>query len=618
MTNNEINDLIHNLKVHQMELEMQNEELRTIQLDLDESRDRYFELYDLAPVGYMIISEHGSIIESNLTASKELGVETRDLQNQKIISYICEEDRDLYYFYSQALFRTHSQQECELRMKRSDGNNFWCNLKSTLFFFKGKPTCRLIISDISYRKSIEQTLIESEEKFRLICTSMEQGLALFEMSEDQDFVHLDVNESYLELFDVTRDMVIGKSIRSTMHTIEEKWMSVLEKVVENQEPVHFENYYPLLEKYHGMYAYSPKKNQLALLISDNTERVNKQKEINYMNYHDHLTGLYNKRFFEEELKRLDTERNLPLGIVMGDVNGLKLVNDSFGHMIGDSLLKKVAEIIKQCCRADDIVARMSGDEFVVILPNSDIGETKRIIERIKKIADTETVESIQISISFGYDIKHSKDEDIVDVLKSAEDFMYRHKLYESANIKRKMIELILKTLFEKNKNESLHSQRVSDISEKIASAMHYSMEQIGAIRTAGLMHDIGKIGISESLLNGKHKPSKEEWKEIKRHSETGYRILSSSNEFSEIATYILELHERWDGQGYPKGLKEDEILAPSRVIAIADAFDAMTHVRTYKNKISKQEAITELIRCKNSQFDPEIVDTFIENVVNEL
>jgi len=623
LTKNEVIELIHNLKVHQIELEMQNEELKNIQMDLDESHERYFDLYDLAPVGYMILSEHGSVIESNLTAAKSLGMEPRKLLNQKIMHFIHEDDRDIYYFFSQKLFQTHIQQECELRMMRKDGSIYWGKLSATLMFFKGNPIGRLIISDISERKLIEQTLIDSEEKFRLICTSMEQGLVLFEMCPKVDeslvdFTFLDCNDSYTKLFGISKEMSIGKSLRSVIPTQEEKWMALFERVAYTQEPEFFESFYAVTDKYYSTYAYSPKKNQLVLLISDNTERIQKQNEINYMNYHDQLTGLYNRRFLGEELKRLDTERNLTLTLAMGDINGLKLVNDSFGHATGDALLIKVSEIIKKCCRSDDIIARISGDEFVIILPNADTEETEKVIDRIKKLSETETVDSIQISIAFGFETKRSMAEDIAVVLKSAEDFMYRHKLYESAFVKSDMIDLIMMTLFEKNNRESLHSKRVGDISEKIALAMEYSDEQVSQIRLAGLMHDVGKIGITENLLDGKFKLNKDEWKEMKRHSEIGYRILSSANEFSEIASFILEHHERWDGQGYPKGIKGDMITIPARVIAIADAYDAMTRERTYKKVLSKEDAIIELNRCKNTQFDPEIVEIFINQVVEAL
>ena len=352
---------------------------------------------------------------------------------------------------------------------------------------------------------------------------------------------------------------------------------------------------------------------VVLVFRDFTEKKLKQKEIEYLSYHDQLTGLYNRRFYEEQLLRLDTKRNLPLTVIMGDVNGLKLVNDSFGHAMGDVLLQKVAKVLQKGCRYDDIIARYGGDEFVIILPKTNSEEAEKIIKRINDLAAQKKAGSMAISISFGYATKNNELEDIQAILKNSEDRMYRNKLYESSSIRSRTIDLILNTLYEKSKREMFHSRRVSEICETLAIKMDFDKEDINQIRIAGLMHDIGKIGIEEKILNKPNKLNQEERYELIRHVEIGYRILSSVNEFSEIANHVLEHHERWDGSGYPKGLKGEEISLQARIIAIADSFDAMTTDRPYRGALNEQEAIKELKRCSGTQFDPEIVKIFIEN-----
>jgi HD-GYP domain-containing protein (c-di-GMP phosphodiesterase class II) len=182
----------------------------------------------------------------------------------------------------------------------------------------------------------------------------------------------------------------------------------------------------------------------------------------------------------------------------------------------------------------------------------------------------------------------------------------------------KMIDLIMSTLHEKNPRELLHADRVSEIAVAIADKMLLKNDDVNQIGIAGRMHDIGKIGVDDFALNSKRKLNKEEWKEIQRHSEIGYRILISAVEFSEIATFVLEHHERWDGQGYPKGLKRENISVQARIIAVADSYDAMTRERTYKAILNKEEAAVEIQRCSGTQFDPAIVKIFLEQVLKDL
>jgi HD-GYP domain-containing protein (c-di-GMP phosphodiesterase class II) len=175
----------------------------------------------------------------------------------------------------------------------------------------------------------------------------------------------------------------------------------------------------------------------------------------------------------------------------------------------------------------------------------------------------------------------------------------------------------MNTLYEKSSQEMLHSKRVSEICEMIATKMVLGQEMVNHIKIAGLMHDIGVMGIDGKILNHHHKLNNDEWIEIKRHPEIGYRILISSNDFSGIASYVLEHHERWDGNGYPKGLKGEEISLQARIIALADAYDAMTSERTYQERMSEEKAIVEIRRCSGTQFDPDIANVFLEMLLEK-
>lgn len=351
-----------------------------------------------------------------------------------------------------------------------------------------------------------------------------------------------------------------------------------------------------------------------LVFRDCTDKKQSQAEILYLSYHDQLTGLYNRRFFEEELKRLDANAYLPLTLVMFDVNGLKLTNDAFGHQTGDKLLRAVGETIKNICRKNDIVSRIGGDEFVLVLPQTSYTETEIIMRRIYRELEQIKLDKVVISVSAGWETKNSDEQDIMEVFARAEESMYRKKLIESQSMRNKTIQVILKTLNETNKRERIHSENVSKISRKIGEALNLNQELLREIETAGLLHDIGKIAIDNNLLNKPGKLTDTEYEMIKRHSEIGYHILKSADAYTSISDYVLAHHERWDGTGYPRGLKGTEIPLVARIISIADVYEAMTAERTYRQTKSKEEAINELRRCAGTQFDPDIVQVFCKNI----
>ncbi|MDD2481980.1 MAG: diguanylate cyclase [Lutispora sp.] len=359
------------------------------------------------------------------------------------------------------------------------------------------------------------------------------------------------------------------------------------------------------------------KKVLHILWRDISERKSLEQKLEHLSYRDQLTNLYNRRFYEIEMERLDVQRNLPLTIVMADLNGLKLINDSFGHATGDELLKKFAEVLRQGCRADDIIARIGGDEFIILLPKTNGIETEKIVKRIKALTKKEKVGSINISVSFGWETKNFVEERVQDIFKKAEDYMYKKKLFEGPSMRGKTIQAIINTLHEKNKREEQHSHRVSQLCKNIGKALGLSEGEIEELKTVGLLHDIGKIAIDENILNKPGKLTEKEWLEIKRHPEVGYRILSTVNDMAEMGEYVLAHHERWDGKGYPKGLNNKEISLQSRIITIADAYDAMTSERSYRSAISKEAAIDELKKNMGHQFDPYITKVFIEKVLLE-
>lgn len=346
------------------------------------------------------------------------------------------------------------------------------------------------------------------------------------------------------------------------------------------------------------------------LEKDIAERRQVEEKLRYISYHDCLTGLYNRDFYDEQLKMLDNEKNLPLSIIMGDVNGLKLINDTFGHHAGDRLILKAAEILKAYCRPQDILCRWGGDEFMIFQPNTEKNEALEICEKILERCRKEQ-EAIAISISLGVATKEKPLTNIQDVIKEAEDRMYRSKLLESVNTRYTLVSSLQCLLEEKTEETIGHAQRMRKYALAIGNELKLSKKELDALALLTSLHDIGKIAIPDNIVMKLDILSPEEWEIMKKHSEIGYRIAASAPEISHIAEEILHHHERYDGTGYPAGLKGEEIPLLSRILAIADSYDVMTHGRPYKKALTQAQAAAELKRCSGTHFDPKLVEIFL-------
>ncbi|HRY78622.1 MAG TPA: diguanylate cyclase, partial [Candidatus Izemoplasmatales bacterium] len=351
-----------------------------------------------------------------------------------------------------------------------------------------------------------------------------------------------------------------------------------------------------------------------VFVEDVTEMVMVSEENRRLSYHDYLTGLFNRRYYGELLQKIETENRLPVAFLIADINGLKLVNDAFGHHAGDELLLKVSRKLTAGFGPTAAVMRIGGDEFVMILEGELAATAAETVEKVKTEMEREVLFGINVSVSFGLAFRRTG-ELMEDVMKRAESEMYARKLFEVSSQRAESIRSILNTLYVKNPREEFHSRRVSDFCLKIGQFLGLPKDQLNQLKLIGNLHDIGKIAIDEAILNKPGKLTPEEWSEIRRHPETGYRLLITSSEFAEMAEDILAHHEHWDGSGYPKGLRGEAIPWRARLIAIADAFDAMTAPRPYRQSLSTEAALQEILRCAGTQFDPELAPRFVEGML---
>ena len=358
---------------------------------------------------------------------------------------------------------------------------------------------------------------------------------------------------------------------------------------------------------------------LYILISGLLKKVEQSEQENiYLSYFDVLTGLYNRGYYEMEVERLDIEKNLPMSVIMADVNGLKMINDAFGHHLGDELLRKAAESIRRICRKNDVVARWGGDEFIVLLPNTTYEEVENLVGRMKVACCEERVNMVCVSMSLGWATKTSMEIGIAEVLKNAEDEMYKFKIIQNEGLRGNIINTIVKTLYEKNPREEEHSERVGEMAEKIGIAIGFSDIAVSKLKVIGHLHDIGKIAIEDGILNKSGRLTAWEQEEIRRHPDVGYRILSATSEMLELADCVLAHHERWDGKGYPRGLAGENIPLEARIIALADSYDAMSSERPYRKALDEEVILYEIKRNAGYQFDPELARAFVEKVMGKV
>lgn len=354
------------------------------------------------------------------------------------------------------------------------------------------------------------------------------------------------------------------------------------------------------------------------IIEDISKRKEAEKEIQYMIDHDRMTNLYNRKYFEDYMSEIDNRNSIPVSIINLDLNGVRMINDAFGYTEGDNLIIKAAEIIDSSIRPNDFLARIGGDEFAIILQNTDNEAALEIINNIENACldynNKNKTKLFEINFSIGCATKESRDISIFNTAKLADEDLRNKMLLNRKSSHSHIITSMLATVYEKSQETEEHARRLGDISRRIGEVLNLSSKYLSELELLAMLHDIGKVGIDERVLNKTSGLIENEWAIMKKHPEIGYRIAKSSSDLEHIADYILSHHERWDGKGYPRGLKGDEIPLLSRIIAIADAYDAMTEDRVYRKALTQEQALNEIQKNAGTQFDPDIAQSFVENI----
>jgi diguanylate cyclase (GGDEF)-like protein len=296
------------------------------------------------------------------------------------------------------------------------------------------------------------------------------------------------------------------------------------------------------------------------------------------------------------------------------VDGLKLVNDTLGHDQGDNLLVAAARVIRESFRDGDLVARIGGDEFSVILPNTTESAVESACQRIQEaVANHNALHpELPLSISIGFAVSNGVYRNLKDLFKDADNNMYLKKLYYTQNVRSTIVNTLINTLKTRDLTTERHVTRLEKLLADMASLIGLPESTTSDLSLLAKFHDIGKVGVSDSIIFKKGPLTSEEWIEVKRHCEIGYRIALSASDLIPVADWILKHHEWWNGDGYPLGIKGEEIPIECRILAITEAYEAMTSVRPYRRAFSHGEAVAELLRHSGTQFDPELLEKFVQ------
>lgn len=570
------------------------------------SEVKYRNLVDSLPESIFEIDLDGNLLYANPNGLKIFGYTHEDLvKGINVFDCIVDNQKNISENFQYKIDRVLSSGN-DCMVKRKDGTTFPVIVHSSPIIHAGKTVgYRGFIIDNTERKKYEKALAIERQRLYSVLDGLPAKIFLYAEDYTIRFANRYAKETYGD--------PEGRYCYELIHGKTSPCDSCKKRLVhETQKSNKWEYTSPdgTTFEIHDYPFVDIDGTSLVLELGINiTERKRAEEKLKYMSMHDALTGLYNRVYFESLINQ---SYDKPVGIIVCDVDGLKIVNDAMGHKTGDALLLAAADILSSSFGDGDIVCRIGGDEFAVLLPGCTDSMMREFRRRINNaVAEyNEKNPSVTLSMSAGYSLGESY-VDINRLFKEADNNMYREKLHRSQSVRSAIVNTLMKALEVRDYITEGHADRLQDLAVELGKAIGLPGRQLTDLRLLAKFHDIGKVGVPDRILFKPGRLTPEEMAEMKRHSEIGHRIAQSAPDLTPIADWILKHHEWWDGSGYPLGLKEEEIPLACRIIAIADAYDAMTSDRPYRKAMSKDEAINEIIKYTGIQFDKRLVEEFI-------
>ena len=327
---------------------------------------------------------------------------------------------------------------------------------------------------------------------------------------------------------------------------------------------------------------------------------------------DMITGLELSGGMLKYLSELDRERVYPIQLLAVNVNGLNVINHALGREKGNEVMIRTVEKMREILPEGTYMAKMENGSFLAVLLQTTYERARELAQKLKEEPLSVPTMNLTFELEYGLAEIGEKDEDIFDGIQEAMESLKNRKLLSDSSQTSSVIHSLSQTLLESDYETEEHVLRTRDAAMELGGCMGLSDKDIGRLALLSILHDIGKIAIPQNILLKPGRLDAEEWEIMKTHTSKGYRIAKASPELEAIAELILHHHEKWDGTGYPSGLKGEEIPLLSRIITVVDSYDVMVHDRPYHKAISEAEAREELMRCAGTQFDPKIVEAYLE------
>jgi diguanylate cyclase (GGDEF)-like protein/PAS domain S-box-containing protein len=588
---------------------------------LRESEEKYRTILENIEDGYYEVDLAGNLTFFNDSMCRIWGYSKEELMGMNDRQYTDRENAKRLFQAFNKVYRTgEPRRECDWGIIRKDGTKRY--LEASVSLRKdasGKPIgFHGIVRDITERKRADEALRESEERFRQLAENIRE---VFYIHEEGIFRY--VSPAYAEIWG-RPPQTLYEDPDSFWETIHPEDRDHVKQFMEEKTQEEYEVVYRIVRPDQSIRWIknrsfpisddSGRTHRIVGIATDITDLKLGEEKLKHLSLHDPLTGLYNRIYFEEEISRIEKTRHGTVGILSCDVDGLKLVNDTLGHDQGDRLLAAAARVIRSSFREGDLAARIGGDEFAIILPNTTESAVENACQRIQEAVESYNAitPELPLSISVGFAIRNGSHKNLKDVFKEADNHMYRKKLYRTQSVRSTIVNTLINTLKARDLATEQHASRLEKLLVRMAALIGLPESATADLSLLAKFHDIGKVGISDAILLKEGPFTPEEWAEMKRHCEIGYRIALSAADLVPIADWILKHHEWWDGQGYPLGIKGEEIPVECRLLAIADAYEALTSARTYRRKYSHREAVAELRRHAGTQFDPGLLDIFLK------